>query len=128
MARRKVEPPPVTRGLSTHAAISAIRVIEAALDNIEATAPRAVAAFGGRAAIQARFAGMAVGQIGTSLGFLAPAPRLTAEEWEQMSWEYVDGLTRHGVTNPGKGTQPNPRTGETLSAPPARGLGYGGAF
>jgi hypothetical protein len=122
MARSKSDPP-VRRGLSTHAAINAIRAIEFVLVSFEATAPRTFAALGGRRAI--KFDGLAVGQTETAIGILGPVPRLDEQTWEQMSLEYYDGLRRHGFTNPGKGTEgPNPPAGQCA---PAGGPGFGGA-
>ena len=55
--------------------------IDRALDAFERSAPRAVAAMGGREAIQAR----------SQMTCIGPVPRLTAEEWEPLATEHADG-------------------------------------
>ena len=64
--------------------------IDVMLGVIQATAPDAVAAMGGRDAL-AR---------GSEMACLGPVPRLDVAEWERMSLEYED-KREHGSVNRG---------------------------
>ena len=94
------------------------------MDAFTNTAPRAVAAIGGRAGIQARFEGMAVGESGTCIAVLGPVPRLTVEEWQAMAAENVESQriiwdTWRGVAAAGE----RPGPGEP-SLPPVRARSF----
>jgi len=64
--------------------------IDVMLGAIQATAPDAVKAMGGRDALALR----------SEMTCLGPVPRLDADEWERMSLEY-EGRREHGSVNRG---------------------------
>lgn len=123
MTRSKKEQP-ARRGLSVHGALVANVCIEKATNAYLETAPRAVAALGGRAAIHARFQGMAVGESGNCIAVLGPVPRLTVEEWQAMAMENVEAQrivwdTWRGVAAAGE----RPGPGDP-SLPPVRARSF----
>lgn len=77
MAKR---PETAAVGLSAADALAMLDRIELALDAMCTTAPRAVAAMGGRDAIRRT----------CQMTCIGPVPRLDAHQWERMSAEYVD--------------------------------------
>jgi len=69
-----------SKGLTAAEALGFIERTEQNLDAFERTAPKAVAAMGGRDALARRSEGSCIG----------PMPRLTVEEWCAMSDEYEE--------------------------------------
>lgn len=65
-------------GTSVADAIKALRLIETTLDNMCATAPRAVAEMGGRDAMRRA----------CQMTCIGPVPRLSVEQWSAMAVEH----------------------------------------
>ena len=72
--------PAPKRGLTALEALAELAKIDRSLDALCATAPKAIAALGGRDALQS-FSQM------TCIG---PVPRLSAEEWEPLAAEHAE--------------------------------------
>lgn len=79
MARSK--PPAIKRGLTALEALAELVKIDRSLDAVCSTAPKAVAAMGGREALQSY----------SQMTCIGPVPRLSAEEWEPLSEEHAEG-------------------------------------
>ena len=76
--------------LTVAEALAKAEQIDVMLGAIQATAPDAVAAMGGRDALARR----------SEMTCLGPVPRLDAAEWERMSLEY-EARREHGSVNRG---------------------------
>ena len=76
--------------LSVAEALAKAEQIDVMLGAIQATAPDAVAAMGGRDALARR----------SEMTCLGPVPRLDVAEWERMSLEY-EGRRENGSVNRG---------------------------
>ena len=76
--------------LTVAEALAKAEQIDVMLGAIQATAPDAVAAMGGRDALARR----------SEMTCLGPVPRLDVAEWERMSLEYED-TREHGSVNRG---------------------------
>ncbi len=76
--------------LTVAEALAKAEQIDVMLGAIQATAPDAVAAMGGRDALARR----------SEMTCLGPVPRLDASEWERMSLEY-EARREHGSVNRG---------------------------
>ena len=76
--------------LTVEEALLRAEQIDRNLDAFDETAPKAVAAMGGRDALARR----------SEMTCLGPVPRLDADEWERMSQEY-EGRREHGSVNRG---------------------------
>ena len=74
--------------LTVAEALAKAEQIDVMLGAIQATAPDAVAAMGGRDALARR----------SEMTCIGPVPRLDAAEWERMSLEYED-RREHGSVN-----------------------------
>jgi len=85
----------MSENLSVAEVVQRAAQIDAMLDAINATAPDAVQAMGGRDALARR----------SEMTCIGPVPRLDAEIWERMSQEY-EGRREHGSINRGSQSQP----------------------
>lgn len=80
----------MSKKLTVAEALMRAEQIDVTLGAIEGTAPKAVAAMGGRDAVARR----------SEMTCLGPVPRLEQDEWERMSLEY-EGRREHGSVNRG---------------------------
>ena len=99
--------------LTAAEALHKLKLIEGALDAFCATAPKAVAEFGGREAIQRA----------SQMTCIGPVPRLSIEQWSRFAAEHAD-VWKYGASDlVERARQGAEATGRSSS--PARGLGFG---
>ncbi|CAD0363967.1 hypothetical protein [Xanthomonas hortorum] len=77
--------------LTVAEALHKVEQIDAMLDAIQATAPNALSAMGGRDAVARR----------SEMTCIGPVPRLDAEEWQVLSNEY-ENTREHASVNRGR--------------------------
>ena len=112
-SKQPLAPPPHLAPLAPERALAEIYKIYACAETFCVTAPRAVAEFGGMAAVVASCQMTCIGAV----------PRLTAEQWEPMAAEHADAYReaqrRKILGNPEGVRSPRTRTDHAAGAGPA---------